>query len=95
MRNEFISYFCGVHDVDSLSMCLVSERCGSGRSRPIFWVGRTRSLFGFSDMLNLVSYLITMLKWDGDAPSLVCFTTRDELNMRQMNMRDERMNTDE
>jgi hypothetical protein len=39
-------------------------------------LGRTRFLFVFSDRLNLVSCLITRLKWVGAAPSLVWF--RDE-----------------
>jgi hypothetical protein len=43
-------------------------------------LGRTRSLFGFSDRLNLVSCLITRLKWFRAAPSLVCFVMKDELN---------------
>jgi hypothetical protein len=39
-------------------------------------LGRTRFLFGFRDGLNLVSCLITGLKWVGAAPFLVWF--RDE-----------------
>jgi hypothetical protein len=36
-------------------------------------LGRTRFLFGFRDRLNLVSCLITGLKWVGAAPHLVWF----------------------
>jgi hypothetical protein len=38
-------------------------------------------LFGFSDRLNLVSRLITELKWVRAAPYLVYFVMKDELNM--------------
>jgi hypothetical protein len=44
-------------------------------------LGRTRSLFGFSDRLNLVSCLITELNWVRASPSLVCFVLKDKLNM--------------
>jgi hypothetical protein len=52
-------------------------------SEPTHFSGldRTRSLFGFNDRLNLVSCLITGLKWVRAAPSLVCFVMKDELNM--------------
>ena len=46
-----------------------------------FRLGRTRSLFGLSDGLNLISCLITGLKWVRAIPSLVCFVMKDELNM--------------
>jgi hypothetical protein len=53
------------------------------RSEPTYFsgLGRTRSLFGFSDRLNIVSCLIIELKWVRAAPSLVCFMMKDELNM--------------
>jgi hypothetical protein len=42
-------------------------------SEPTHFSGldRTRFLFGFSDELNLISCLITELKWVRAAPSLV------------------------
>jgi hypothetical protein len=45
------------------------------------WVGSDLFLFGFSDRLNLVSCLITGLKWVRAAPSLVCFVMKDDLDM--------------
>jgi hypothetical protein len=39
---------------------------------------RICSLFGFSDRLNLVSYLITWLKWVRVAPSLIYFVMSDD-----------------
>jgi hypothetical protein len=44
-------------------------------------LGRSCSLFGFNDRLNLVSCLITGLKCVGAAPSLIYFVMRDGLNM--------------
>jgi hypothetical protein len=41
-------------------------------------LGRTCSLFGFGDRLNIVSCLIIGLKCVGATLSLVCFVMRDE-----------------
>jgi hypothetical protein len=38
-----------------------------------FRLGQTRSLFGLSDRLNLISCLITGLKWIEAAPSFIWF----------------------
>jgi hypothetical protein len=62
----------------SLVVRLVSEQSGLGQNRSIFRLGRTRSLFGLSDGLNLISCLITGLKWIETAPSLIWFRDEDE-----------------
>jgi hypothetical protein len=49
---------------------------GWGKTDLFSRLGRTRSLFGLSDELNIISCLITGLKWIKVVPSLIWF--RDE-----------------
>jgi hypothetical protein len=60
-------------------MCLVFGTAWI-ESEPTYFSGlsQIRSLFGFSDRLNLVSCLIIGLKWVEVAPFLVCFVMMDE-----------------
>jgi hypothetical protein len=57
----------------SLVVRLVLNKVGWVKTDLFFRLGRTRSLFGLSDGLNLISCLITGLKWIEAAPSLIWF----------------------